>query len=47
MYYIIIGDTVSSFAEQTLIGPAEGKTVSQVEAELDEYPGWVKIACSK
>ena len=47
MYYIIIGDTVSSFAEQTLIGPAEGKTVSQVEAELDEYPSWVKIACSK
>ena len=47
MYYILVGDTLSSFAEQGLIGPAEEKTVAQVDAEIEDYPGWVQIACSK
>ena len=41
MYYILVGDTLSSFAEQGLIGPAEEKTVAQVDAEIEDYPGWV------
>ena len=41
MYYIIIGDTLSSLATQALIVPAEGKSLEQVQAELEEYPWWI------
>lgn len=47
MYYIIIGDTMSSLTTQALIVPAEGKSFDQIQSELDEYPWWIQIVCSK
>ena len=47
MYYIIIGDTMSSLATQALIVPAEGKSLEEIQSELGEYPWWIQIICSK
>ena len=50
MYYIIIGDTISSLMRQILLKSVEGgeeAIESEVEAELQESSNWVNFLCRK
>ena len=47
MYYILMGETMSSLVTQALIVPAEGKSLEQIQSEMEEYPWWIQIICSK
>jgi len=47
LYYIIIGETVSTLSRQVLTNAAEGKSFAQLERELQEYPWLTQVATSK
>ena len=47
MYYMLLGETLSSLCTQILIAPAEEKSLGEVPNEVDEYPFWQQVACSK
>ena len=46
MYYIIIGDTLSSLITQALI-PSEGLTEQDIENELSNFPPLTQMVCHK
>lgn len=47
MYYMMLGETLSSLGTQMIIAPAEENSLEEVSKEMDEYPFWQQVACSK
>ena len=44
LYYMIIGETVSTLTKQALLEPSGDSNVSELDIDLDAYPWWVRMA---